>query len=572
MSEGWDGLPTELLLMIMSYLEAKELARLGNVNYHWKRVGEDDSLWKYLFFKDFTRNSQTYRKVCERWIDEYKLLKFEPPITLTESLRDCPDGLSHVAFSDDGQLFCTTANDASFKIWTATSPVYLLDERYMDDALGWERALSSQFSADNKRLLVAGVKFGGVGEIAVYSVDEDSSSIHYLCRVLNNPPEVGACWYNSSYIFSGDIYFFNRNSVVGTSVSQIWICSSLSPDAVGNESVMSPVFRILNRGGSYCQMIKLGRFVPSRLRGVVVLAEEAAIEHKTLTSKANELVSDELSGNERRNEMKKRIEEISPDWETECSSCKNWHLINEDGNIGDSSRVTYAACCPCFCHENDHRLLIYATGDNEFSPPHRIAFKIVDGNMIAEKIYPETESWPKREERSSGRRHRRQEFEEAQLSAIMSMVDFPDHIIDMKAYIMGMTLSLDQKYLYVNVTHDNYGGSSQFAYLAEICVINLSTMIIEKSYIGHFATCVERFGCSVGGHYVASASVDGGRIWSREYHCVIGELPHAGGAAAVALNPVDGTMAVSVGKTDGKIKIWRSKKFLHRYTVPNDFM
>ncbi|VDK67467.1 unnamed protein product [Onchocerca ochengi] len=210
MSEGWDNLPTELLLMIMSYLEAKELARLGNVNYHWKRVGEDNSLWKYLFFKDFTQNSQTYRKVCERWIDEYKLLKFEPPITLTESLRDCPDGLSHVAFSDDGQLFCTTANDASFKIWTATSPVYLLDERYMDDALGWERALSSQFSADNKRLLVAGVKFGGIGEIAIYSVDEDSSSIHFLCRVLNNPPEVGACWYNSSYIFSGDIYFFNR--------------------------------------------------------------------------------------------------------------------------------------------------------------------------------------------------------------------------------------------------------------------------------------------------------------------------------------------------------------------------
>lgn len=69
-----------------------------------------------------------------------------------------------------------------------------------------------------------------------------------------------------------------------------------------------------------------------------------------------------------------------------------------------------------------------------------------------------------------------------------------------------------------------------------------------------------------------SASLDGGRIWSREYHCIIGELPHVGGAAAVALNPVDGTMAVSVGKTDGKIKIWRSKKFLRRNTVQNDFM
>lgn len=47
----------------------------------------------------------------------------------------------------------------------------------MDDALGWERALSSQFSADNKRLLVAGVKFGGIGEIAIYSVDGSLFSI-----------------------------------------------------------------------------------------------------------------------------------------------------------------------------------------------------------------------------------------------------------------------------------------------------------------------------------------------------------------------------------------------------------
>lgn len=57
------------------------------------------------------------------------------------------------------------------QVWTATSPVYLLDERYMDDALGWERALHSQFSPDNKRLLVTGVKFGGNGEIVVYSID-----------------------------------------------------------------------------------------------------------------------------------------------------------------------------------------------------------------------------------------------------------------------------------------------------------------------------------------------------------------------------------------------------------------
>lgn len=62
----------------------------------------------------------------------------------------------------------------------------------MDDALGWERALSSQFSADNKRLLVAGVKFGGVGEIAIYSVDGfffyncKSSSFFIISRICDS--------------------------------------------------------------------------------------------------------------------------------------------------------------------------------------------------------------------------------------------------------------------------------------------------------------------------------------------------------------------------------------------------
>uniref|UniRef100_A0AAF5Q4G3 Uncharacterized protein n=1 Tax=Wuchereria bancrofti TaxID=6293 RepID=A0AAF5Q4G3_WUCBA len=115
-----------------------------------------------------------------------------------------------------------------------------------------------------------------------------------------------------------------------------------------------------------------------------------------------------------------------------------------------------------------------------------------DELQIAGKINPETESWSKREERAAGRHYQQQEFEEAQLSTIMSMIDFSDHIIDLC-----------------------YGND-------------------------------------------IDASVDGGRIWSREYHCVIGELPHA---AAVALNPVDSTMAVSVEKPMVKLKFGEVKNF-----------
>lgn len=89
---------------------------------------------------------------------------------------------------------------------------------------------------------------------------------------------------------------------------------------------------------------------------------------------------DGLSEDERRDEMKKRIEEISSSWEVEeCPSCKNWHLVvATEPNKG----CTSTACCACFCHETGHRLLIYATGDNAFTPPHHVAFKIVDGSMV----------------------------------------------------------------------------------------------------------------------------------------------------------------------------------------------
>uniref|UniRef100_A0A183TWP1 F-box/WD repeat-containing protein 5 n=1 Tax=Toxocara canis TaxID=6265 RepID=A0A183TWP1_TOXCA len=565
MNEGWGELPSELLIRIMSYLDAKELAQMGNVNYHWKRVGEDDSLWKPLFIRDYKLPLDTQLKVYDHWIDEYKLLKFEAPIVLSENLRDYPEGLTHVSFSSDGRLFCTTAKDGSFKIWTATHPTYLIHERYLGETLEWECALRSQFSPDCKFLLVSGIKQNDKGEIAVFSIDADEAEVHFSSRVNNSPADVGGCWYSNSHLFSSDIFPLHRNSIVGNSVSLIWVCSAASPWQGASGSVLCPLLRILNQSGGYCQLMELGRYISTRLRSVAILSRQAILEHTTLSAKMAELIGDiDEKAADRSALVKKRLDALCADIVTGCGACSSNHLGDED----DPKAIFI--CCPCSCHEQDDRLLIYAVGESDTEPPHSIALKIIEGTQVTEQLHGSTSTTQPSKSDTDGEQN--QTSTDDQLASIMSMFDFPDHVIDLKAHIMGLTLSTDQRYLYVNVTHDNYMGELSFDYLAEVRVINLSSMTFENSYFGHLAQAADRFPCSIGGHYVASASLDGGRVWSKEYHCPIGRLQHNGAASAVALSPLDGEMLVSVGSTDGRIKIWTSKKLLTRVTVPNDFM
>lgn len=42
-----------------------------------------------------------------------------------------------------------------------------------------------------------------------------------------------------------------------------------------------------------------------------------------------------------------------------------------------------------------------------------------------------------------------------QLSSIMAMLDLPDHIIDLKAHVMGIALSTDQRYEFL-FANDRY--------------------------------------------------------------------------------------------------------------------
>lgn len=62
--------------------------------------------------------------------------------------------------------------------------------------------------------------------------------------------------------------------------------------------------------------------------------------------------------------------------------------------------------------------------------------------------------------------------------------------------------------------------------------------------------------------FVASGSEDScGYIWDRHHRCLLGKLQHSSVVSAVAFNPIDPEMAVSVSD-DNTVKVWRSKRVL----------
>lgn len=60
---NWATIPEELLVIVMSYLNAKELMRIAQVSYHWRCVAEENCLWRPLFLKDFKLSDHCKLKV-----------------------------------------------------------------------------------------------------------------------------------------------------------------------------------------------------------------------------------------------------------------------------------------------------------------------------------------------------------------------------------------------------------------------------------------------------------------------------------------------------------------------------
>ncbi|KAK7471600.1 hypothetical protein BaRGS_00035763, partial [Batillaria attramentaria] len=152
--------------------------------------------------------------------------------------------------------------------------------------------------------------------------------------------------------------------------------------------------------------------------------------------------------------------------------------------------------------------------------------------------------------------------------------DDVDHMINMHGHIVGMALSPDHRYLYVNSRQWPQNYSIQkvlepppIAQEIDIHVIDLQTLTevgtIMRSHKAYTPNdeCFFLF-LDISDRYVASGAEDKhGYLWDRHYGVCLNRFPHDDVVNSVAFNPKDEEMLVTVSD-DFKIKIWRSRRWM----------
>lgn len=204
--------------------------------------------------------------------------------------------------------------------------------------------------------------------------------------------------------------------------------------------------------------------------------------------------------------------------------------------------------------QNQDKYLIFTKGSETYTP-HQIGIKKIlplktfshDGSRLLPNVSKNTHNLERRE-----------------------ICDEVDHLIDMHGHIIGMTLSPDQRYLYVNSRPwpKNYFIEDPLhpppiAQEIDIHVIDLLNMRevgtmhrAHKAYTSN-DECFFIF-LDVCEEYVASGAEDKhGYLWDRHYGLCLHKYPHSDVVNSVAFNPADPEVLVTVSD-DFSIKIWRS--------------
>ncbi|XP_065567119.1 F-box/WD repeat-containing protein 5-like [Artemia franciscana] len=225
------------------------------------------------------------------------------------------------------------------------------------------------------------------------------------------------------------------------------------------------------------------------------------------------------------------------------------------------------------------KFLIFSTGDETYTP-HQIGFKRIPPFAFNKRIDP----GPTLAERVAHRRElqlhpERFEHENVDADWVAQRCDIVDHIIELHGHIIGMALSPDHRYLYVNCRPwppnyhiDHPLDPPPIAQEIDIHVIDMEILKpVGKLLRAHKAytpndECFFIF-LDVSEDYVASGAEDKhGYLWDRHYGTCIAKYPHEDVVNAIAFNPKDPEMLVTASD-DFTLKIWRSRSLCNHLEI-----
>ncbi|XP_038230948.1 F-box/WD repeat-containing protein 5 isoform X2 [Dermochelys coriacea] len=566
-------LPDCILYEIFLYLDHVDVLSVGLVCRQWHAVARDEFLWKELFYRYYRVSREVPRHpAAVSWYEDFQRLYDTIPCVEVQTLTEHNDQVLHLSFSHTGYLFASCSKDCTVKIWNNELAISLLHSSNMR-LYNWSYTQFSQFNSDDSLLLVSGVFVGprnsSSGEIAVISLE----NFTLLSRVRNKPYDVFGCWLNETNLISGNLHRIGHI----TSCSVLWLNNAFQGIESENVNVVKRLFKIQNLNASTIRTVMVADC--SRYD-----APDLLLDYKEQLAAATSPYQVFDLGSDSEEEEVKPKQKVMPEPVAQAS-LDGGSGTAEDGLQQFLDDILEGRVMPVLSEReletkvaellarnrtkppelnqlpteasNKKKYLIFTTGCLTYSP-HQIGIKQILPHQM-------TTAGP-----VLGEERRSDEF-----------FDSLDHVIDIHGHIIGMGLSPDHRYLYVNsrswprdcVISDPMQ-PPPIAEEIDLHVFDLKTMKeVKRALRAHRAytpndECFFIF-LDVSRDFVASGAEDHhGYIWDRHYNICLAKLQHDNVVNSVVFSPIEQELLLTASD-DTTIKVWRSPRTVRIHQARN---
>ncbi|XP_039317313.1 F-box/WD repeat-containing protein 5 isoform X2 [Saimiri boliviensis] len=538
---GTPLLPDSLVYQIFLSLGPADVLAAGLVCRQWLNVSRDEFLWREQFYRFYQVARDVPRHpAAKSWLEEFQRLYDTVPCVEVQTLREHTDQVLHLSFSHSGYQFASCSKDCTVKVWSNDLTISLLHSVDMRP-YNWSYTQFSQFNQDDSLLLASGVFLGphnsSSGEIAVISLD----SFLLLSRVRNKPYDVFGCWLTETSLISGNLHRIGDI----TSCSVLWLNNAFQDVESENVNVVKRLFKIQNLNASTIRTVMVADC--SRFDSPDLLLD--AGDPGTSPCRVFDLGGgddDEVASpapahaREGLGHFLDRVLEGRA--QPQLSDCMLETKVAELLAQGHTKPPEHSAAGA------RSKYLIFTTGCLTYSP-HQIGIKQILPHQMT------TAGPVLGEGRGSD-----------------AFFDALDHVIDVHGHIIGMGLSPDNRYLYVNSRAWPRGAvvadpmqPPPIAEEIDLLVFDLKTMReVRRALRAHRAytpndECFFIF-LDVSRDFVASGAEDRhGYVWDRHYNICLAKLRHNDVVNSVAFSPQEQELLLTASD-DATIKAWRSPR------------
>ncbi|XP_036757503.2 F-box/WD repeat-containing protein 5 isoform X3 [Manis pentadactyla] len=543
---GTPLLPDSLVYQIFLSLGPTDVLAAGLVCRQWQAVSRDEFLWREQFYRYYQVARDVPRHpAATSWYEEFQRLYDTVPCVEVQTLREHTDQVLHLSFSHSGYQFASCSKDCTVKIWNNDLTIALLHSADMRP-YNWSYTQFSQFNQDDSLLLASGVFLGphnsSSGEIAVISLD----NFALLSRVRNKPYDVFGCWLTETSLISGNLHRIGDI----TSCSVLWLNNAFQDVESENVNVVKRLFKIQNLNASTIRTVMVADC--SRFDSPDLLLDAGAPPGRIFDLGGDS--EDEESGPapvRAKEGLRSFLDgfldgRAQPQLSERALETKVAELLAR----GRTKPPERSAA------DERNKLLLFTTGCLTYSP-HQIGIKHILPHQMT------TAGPVLGEGRGSD-----------------AFFDALDHVIDVHGHIIGMGLSPDNRYLYVNSRAWPSGSvvadpmqPPPIAEEIDLLVFDLKTMReVKRALRAHRAytpndECFFIF-LDVSRDFVASGAEDRhGYIWDRHYNICLAKLRHQDVVNSVVFSPQEQELLLTASD-DATIKAWRSPRTVRVHQAP----